>query len=129
MCGTVSTIWGSPVRGPTDMLDALEFTKQGLDIGAHDIEHSDHDGSGTAPEIHRYFCEVLDALPDSNLHIARFHETKRIGSASVLAALQAGTTRFEGSLVGICGQPANFFEDRPVPGTGRYYKVSLGLFR
>ena len=109
------------------MREALEFTKHWLDIGASDIEHSDHDGSGTAPEIFRYFSEVLDALPDTNLHIAHFHETKRIGAASVLAALQAGITRFEGSLGGIGGQPANFFEDRPVPGTGKYYHVSPGI--
>jgi len=127
MCGTVSTIWGSPVGGPTDMKDAVEFTKHWLDIGAHDIEHSDHDGSGTAPEIFRYFSEVLDAFPDPKLHIAHFHETKRIGSASVLAALQAGINRFEASLGGIAGQPANFFEDRPVPGTGKYYHVSPGI--
>lgn len=127
MCGTVSTIWGSPVGGPTDMKDALEFTKHWLDIGAHDIEHSDHDGSGTAPEIFRYFSEVLDAFPDPKLHVAHFHETKRIGSASVLAALQAGISHFEGSLGGIGGQPANFFEDHPVPGTGKYYHVSPGI--
>ncbi len=54
------------------MKDAIEFTKHWLDIGAHDIEHSDHDGSGTAPEIFKYFSEVLDAFPDPKLHIAHF---------------------------------------------------------
>lgn len=127
MCGTVSTIWGSPVGGPTDMRDALTFSRHWLDIGAHDIEHSDHDGSGTAPKVFDYFSQVLDQFPDPNLHVAHFHETKRIGSASVLAALQAGICRFEGSLGGIGGQPTNFFEDRPVPGTGRYYHVSPGF--
>lgn len=127
MCGTVSTIWGSPIGGPTDINVALDFTKHWLEIGAYDIEHSDHDGSGTAPEIYKYFSNVLDAFPDANLHIAHFHETKRIGSASVLAALQAGICRFEASLGGIAGQPANFFEDRPVPGTGTYYHVSPGI--
>lgn len=127
MCGTVSTIWGSPITGPTKMSDALDLTQQWLDIGADDIEHSDHDGSGISTEVYRYFCSVLDRFPNTDLHIAHFHETKRIGSASVLAALHAGITHFEASLGGIGGQPANFFEDRPVPGTGKYYHVEPGI--
>jgi len=121
MCGTVSTIWGSPIAGATDMKDAVEFTKRFLEIGASDIEHADHDGSASAPDVYRYFSMVLDEIPDTSLHLAHFHETKRVASASVLAALQAGITNFEGTLGGLGGQPANFLDDRPVPGTGEYY--------
>lgn len=45
VCGTVSTIWGCPIIGPTELQKAVEFTKRFLDIGADDIEHADHDGS------------------------------------------------------------------------------------
>ena len=121
MCGTVSTIWGSPIGGATDMKDAVEFTKRWLEIGAHDIEHADHDGSASAPDVYRYFSMILDEIPDTCLHIAHFHETKRVASASVLAALQAGITQFEGTLGGLGGQPANFLDDCPVKGTGEYY--------
>jgi hydroxymethylglutaryl-CoA lyase len=121
MCGTVSTIWGSPIAGATDMKDAVEFTKRWLEIGASDIEHADHDGSASAPDVYRYFSMILDEIPNTNLHIAHFHETKRVASASVLATLQAGITHFEGTLGGMGGQPANFMDDRPVPGTGEYY--------
>ena len=121
MCGTVSTIWGSPIGGATELKDAVEFTKRWLEIGAHDIEHADHDGSASAPEVYRYFSMILDEIPDTNLHIAHFHETKRVSSASVLATLQAGITNFEATLGGLGGQPANFLDDSPVPGTGEYY--------
>ena len=121
MCGTVSTIWGSPIGGATDMKDAVKFTKRWLDIGAHDVEHADHDGSASAADVYRYFSMVLDELPDVNLHIAHFHETKRVASASVLAALQAGIRNFEATLGGLGGQPANFLDDRPIKGTGEYY--------
>jgi len=121
MCGTVSTIWGSPIGGATDMADAVEFSTRWLEIGAHDIEHADHDGSASAPDVYRYYCMVLDAIPNTDLHIAHFHETKRVSSASVLAALQAGITQFEATLGGLGGQPANFLDDCPVPGTGEYY--------
>jgi len=121
MCGTVSTIWGSPIGGATDMKDAVEFSKRWLEIGAHDIEHADHDGSASAPDVYRYFSMILDEMPNTDLHIAHFHETKRVASASVLAALQAGITHFEATLGGLGGQPANFLDDCPVKGTGDYY--------
>ena len=121
MCGTVSTIWGSPIGGATDLKDAIAFTKRWLDIGAHDVEHADHDGSASAPQVYRYFSMVLDAIPDPKRHIAHFHETKRVASASVLAALQAGVVNFEATLGGLGGQPANFLDDAPTKGTGDYY--------
>jgi len=121
MCGTVSTIWGSPIGGATNMKDAVAFTKHWLSIGASDIEHADHDGSASAPDVFRYFSMILDKIPDTRLHIAHFHETKRVAAASVLAALQAGITHFEATLGGLGGQPANFIDDRPIKGTGDYY--------
>jgi len=121
MCGTVSTIWGSPIGGATDLKDAVEFTKHWLSIGASDIEHADHDGSASAAQVYRYFSMILDEIPDTRLHIAHFHETKRVASASVLAALQAGICHFEATLGGLGGQPANFMDDRPIKGTGDYY--------
>jgi len=121
MCGTVSTIWGSPIGGATDLKDAVKFTKYWLSIGASDIEHADHDGSASAADVYRYFSMILDEIPDTKLHIAHFHETKRVASASVLAALQAGICHYEATLGGLGGQPANFLDDRPIKGTGEYY--------
>ena len=119
--GTVSTIWGCPIEGPTEMKKAIEFTKRWLDIGADDIEHADHDGSASPDRVYRYYSMLLDALPDTNLHIAHFHTTRGWGLANVLAALQAGITRYEATMGGIGGQPANFVSGVPVSGTGKYY--------
>jgi len=121
MVGTVSTIWGSPISGATKLEDAVEFTKRWFQIGAHDIEHADHDGSANAADVYRYFSMVLDAMPNPEAHLCHLHETKRIASSSVLAALQAGITRFEATLGGLGGQPANFLDDCPIRGTGEYY--------
>ena len=121
VCGTVSTIWGCPIEGPTDTRKALEFTRRWLDIGADDIEHADHDGSASPDKVYDYYSMVLDAFPDPNLHVAHFHTTRGWGLANVLAALQAGVTHFEGTLGGTGGQPANFVDGVPVAGTGVYY--------
>jgi hydroxymethylglutaryl-CoA lyase len=73
--------------------------------------------------VYRYFSMILDQIPDPRVHIAHFHETKRVASASALAALQAGIINFEATLGGMGGQPANFMDDCPVKGTGDYYYV------
>lgn len=119
--GTVSTIWGCPIEGPTELAKAIEFTKRYLELGADDIEHADHDGSAPPDKVYEYFSRVLDAIPDPSLHIAHFHVTRGWGMANVLAALQAGITHYESTMGGIGGQPANFVDGAPVAGTGEYY--------
>lgn len=119
--GTVSTVWGCPIEGPTRLEDAVAFTKRFLDIGADDIEHADHDGSAPPNKVYDYYSMILDAIPDPSKHVAHFHVTRGWGLANVLAALQAGIVRYESTLGGIGGQPANFFDGVPVSGTGKYY--------
>ena len=119
--GTVSTIWGCPIEGPTEMSKAVEFTKRWLDIGASDVEHADHDGSASPDRVYEYFSMILDAIPDTSKHIVHLHTTRGWGLANILAALQAGMTHYESSMGGIGGQPANFVSGVPVTGTGTYY--------
>jgi hydroxymethylglutaryl-CoA lyase len=106
--GTVSTIWGCPIEGPTKMEKAIEFTKRWFDIGANDVEHADHDGSASPDRVYRYYSMLL-------------HTTRGWGLANVLAALQAGMVNYESTMGGIGGQPANFVSGVPVAGTGSYY--------
>lgn len=125
--GTVSTIWGCPIEGPTKIERALEFAKRWLEIGADDVEHADHDGSASPDRVYDYFSMVLDKLPDPKKHIAHFHSTRGWGLANVLAALQAGITQHESSIGGLGGQPANFVDGVPVAGTGAYYYADPSL--
>ncbi|MFA6128175.1 MAG: hypothetical protein WC699_12810 [Bacteroidales bacterium] len=126
--GTVSTIWGCPIEGVTDMMDAIAFAKRWLDIGANDVEHADHDGSASPDRVYRYYSMLLDNIDNPHKHIVHFHTTRGWGLANVLAALQAGMTNFESTMGGIGGQPANFVDGVPVSGTGAYYyKDSLNV--
>ena len=119
--GTVSTIWGCPIEGPTNMDDAIDFTNRWFDIGADDVEHADHDGSASPDRVFDYYSKMLQAVKNPNKQIAHFHTTRGWGLANVLAALQAGVTNFESTMGGIGGQPANFVDGVPVSGTGAYY--------
>lgn len=127
MNGTVSTIWGSPISGPTRLEDAVEFTKRWLEIGAHDIEHADHDGSAPPDQVYKYFSMIMSEMPDPKLHIAHFHVTRGWGTANTLAALQTGIEIYEATIGGTGGQPANFLDRTPVPGTGEYYYIDPNI--
>ena len=119
--GTVSTIWGCPIEGPTEMSKALDFAQRWFDIGANDVEHADHDGSASPDRVFKYYSMLRDRFSDPSKHIVHFHTTRGWGLANVLAALQAGMTNYEATLGGIGGQPANFVSGVPVSGTGEYY--------
>ncbi|MBM3404573.1 MAG: pyruvate carboxyltransferase [Bacteroidetes bacterium] len=119
--GTVSTIWGCPIEGPTEMNKAIEFTKRWLDLGANDVEHADHDGSASPDRVYRYYSMLLDSGVRVEKQIVHFHTTRGWGLANVLAALQAGMVNYESTMGGIGGQPANFVDGVPVTGTGAYY--------
>ena len=119
--GCVSTIWGCPIRGPMPINLGWEFAERFLEMGADDIEHADHDGQATPEKVFRYFSEVLFRMPDASQHVFHHHMTRGWGLANIFAAMQAGAVRFESTFGGTGGQPANFINDCPVPGTGDYY--------
>ncbi|MCK5078999.1 MAG: hypothetical protein KAR09_03595, partial [Bacteroidales bacterium] len=124
--GTVSTIWGCPIEGPTDMNQAIEFASRWFEIGANDVEHADHDGSASPDRVFKYYSRLLDHFGSPDKHIVHFHTTRGWGLANVLAALQAGMTNYESCMGGIGGQPANFVDGVPVSGTGSYYYKDPG---
>jgi len=119
--GTVSTIWGCPIEGPTKLEDAIEFAKRWFDIGADDVEHADHDGSASPDRVYRYYSMLMEKLENPHKQIVHFHTTRGWGLANVLASLQAGMTNYESTMGGLGGQPANFVSGVPVSGTGAYY--------
>ena len=119
--GTVSTIWGCPIEGPTKMEKAIEFAKRWFDIGATDVEHADHDGSASPDRVYQLLFHAAGCFGRPDKHIVHFHTTRGWGLANVLAALQAGMTNYESTMGGIGGQPANFVDGVPGAGTGEYY--------
>ncbi len=125
--GTVSTIWGCPIEGPTEMRKAVEFSKHWFDIGVKDVEHADHDGSASPNRVYDYFSMIMDEFQNPHKHIVHLHTTRGWGLANALAALQAGMTNYEATMGGIGGQPANFVSGVPVAGTGDYYYADSSL--
>lgn len=106
-----------PEEGKTDLVGrALQFIDRLLDIGVDDIEHPDHMGEAAPHQVYDYFEKVFDKYPDPKLHIFHIHDSRGMGQACYLAAMHRGVTRFETTLGGLGGWPANFVNGVPVPG-------------
>ncbi len=111
-------------KGVNIMERALDFCGRLIEMGVDDIEHPDHLGEATPDKAYEYFSEVMKRYPDPKLHVFHVHDSRAMGLACYLAAMQAGITRFETSLGGLGGWPANFLDGVPVPGLKGIVEVS-----
>jgi len=106
-----------PEERETDLMGrALKFVDRLLDMGVDDIEHPDHLGESCPDRVYAYLSRVLERHPDPRLHVFHIHDARGLGLACYFAALQAGITRFETTMGGLGGWPANFVDGVPVPG-------------
>ncbi len=106
-----------PEEGHTDLMArALQFVERLLELGVDDIEHPDHLGEATPDRVSHYFEQVLHRFPDPNLHVFHVHDARGMGVACYFAAMQRGVIRFETTLGGLGGWPANFVDGVPVRG-------------
>ncbi len=106
-----------PGEGQVDRVErTLEFIDKLLAMGVDDIEHPDHLGEATPDRVYDYFKRVFEKFPDPRLHVFHIHDARGMGLACYFAALQQGVTRFEATLGGLGGWPANFVDGVPVPG-------------
>ena len=106
MCGSISLPFISPFEGEGVIpMDRLEDIIRGfMDIGIREISLSDAAGLGDPAMIYERFSTVAEHFPDVSwmLHM---HNTWGMGLAGVLAALQAGVTKFDASVAGLGGCP------------------------
>jgi len=103
-------------RGVNLVNRTLEFINRLLGIGVDDLEHPDHLGEAVPNNVYDYFQRIFEKYPDPNLHIFHMHDARGMGLACYVAAMQAGVTRFETTMGGLGGWPANFIDGVPVPG-------------
>jgi len=102
--GSVSVAWGCPYDGPVSKEQTLEVARKLLAAGCNRLSIADTIGvahPGAVSEL----CHDAVAEFASNRVAVHFHDTRGLGVANVLAALEAGVREFEGSLGGIGGCP------------------------
>lgn len=102
--GCVATAFGCPFEGGQPADKVIGVVRQYLDMGMHSITLADTTGMADPRQVHalcRKFCETFPGIPLT----VHFHNTRGMGLANVVAALEAGVSSFDASLGGIGGCP------------------------
>ena len=100
----VATAWDCPFDGPTPVQRTVDVTRRAVDLGADGLCLGDTIGSTSPARVVSLLSAVVDACPGVELG-AHFHNTRGVGIANALAALQAGVTRLDASVGGLGGCP------------------------
>jgi hydroxymethylglutaryl-CoA lyase len=100
----MSTAFGCTIQGRVDEDEVLRLVQGSLDAGADRVGLADTVGYADPVMVARLFEKVLKVAGE-RLDCAHFHDTRGLGLANVMAALQLGIRRFDACLGGIGGCP------------------------
>ena len=101
---SLSTSFGCPMEGEVSQTVVKGFAKRFADLGVRGVTICDTTGMANPDQVKR-MCDSLQKQ-FSNLQLTlHFHNTRGMGLANVLAAVQSGIVRFDGSLGGLGGCP------------------------
>jgi hydroxymethylglutaryl-CoA lyase len=102
---SISTAFGCPMEGAVAQEEVLQLAQRFADQGVRGITICDTTGMAHPGQVSA-MCERLQRqLPASLQLTLHFHNTRGMGLANVLAAVQSGIVRFDGSLGGLGGCP------------------------
>jgi len=101
---SLSTTFGCPFEGDVPERRIYELVQRLLEIGVQGITLCDTAGMADPAQVERICGEVLNSWPQA-VFTAHFHNTRGMGLANALAALNAGIDRFDASLGGLGGCP------------------------
>jgi hydroxymethylglutaryl-CoA lyase len=103
--GCIGTAFGCPLAGEVPMEKIIELTGWYLDKGATSIMLGDTTGEANPRQVREVFGLMKDRFPGVDF-VAHFHDTRGMGLANTLAALQEGIILHDSSFGGMGGQPA-----------------------
>jgi hydroxymethylglutaryl-CoA lyase len=101
---SLSACFGCPMEGDVPQAEVMHWAKRFADLGVRGLTICDTTGMAQPLQV-AVMCEALrKAFPQLQLTL-HFHNTRGMGLANVLAAVQSGIDRFDGSLGGLGGCP------------------------
>jgi hydroxymethylglutaryl-CoA lyase len=104
LCGGLATAFGCTLQGDVDEGHVLKLVERLMAIGVDDIALADTVGYANPAAIRRVFtaaAKIAGRVPLAG----HFHDTRGLGLANVVAALEAGVRTFDASIGGFGGCP------------------------
>jgi hydroxymethylglutaryl-CoA lyase len=101
---SLSTAFGCPMEGDVPQDVVLNYVSRFDNLGVRGVTICDTTGMAQPVRV----TKMIDALHKQFKHLQltmHFHNTRGMGLANILASVQSGITRFDGSLGGLGGCP------------------------
>lgn len=101
---SLSTSFGCPMSGMTPLTDLMHWIDRFANTGVRGVTICDTTGMANPAQV-QVVCEAVQLKHPELQWTLHFHNTRGMGLANALAALNAGITRFDSSLGGLGGCP------------------------
>jgi len=101
---SLSTAFGCPMEGDVPQAVVLGYAQRFLDAGVRGLTICDTTGMAHPAQVSR-MADAVQAMAGQLQLTMHFHNTRGMGLANVLAAVQSGITQFDGSMGGLGGCP------------------------
>ena len=101
---SLSTAFGCPMEGDVPQDVVINYVSRFDNLGVRGVTICDTTGMAQPVQV----TKMIDALHKKFKHLQltmHFHNTRGMGLANILASVQSGITRFDGSLGGLGGCP------------------------
>lgn len=102
--GYVSMGFSCPYEGEVAFEKVRYVCDHLIKMGADEIDIGDTNGRAHPRIVYERFSRLRDLYPDTTF-VAHFHDTEKMALANVVAAMQAGITKFDSSIGGLGGCP------------------------
>ncbi len=103
--GNVATAFGCTLEGPVPERKVVELAAALMEAGCDDIGLSDTTGYANPAQVRRLIRLVRKEVGEDRLSGVHLHNTRGLGLANALAALEEGITTLDSSLGGLGGCP------------------------
>ena len=103
--GGLSTAFGCTLEGPISEDQVVELANTMMELGCDEVGLSDTTGYANPAQLKRLVRRVKAEVGDANLTGVHLHNTRGLGLANALAALEEGITTLDSSLAGLGGCP------------------------
>ena len=100
----LATSFGCSIQGDVPEARVFDIAEQLIDAGADELNIADTVGYANPTQVRRMLTEIARSAGGIPV-AAHFHDTRAMGLANVVAAVDAGIRRFDASLGGLGGCP------------------------
>ncbi|MER1987973.1 MAG: hydroxymethylglutaryl-CoA lyase [Solibacillus sp.] len=100
----VSMAFSCPYEGEIHYEQVRRVVRRFVQSGASEISIGDTNGQASPRIVYERFMQLKNDFPEIQF-VAHFHDTNGFAYANLLAALQAGVTKFDSAIAGLGGCP------------------------